>query len=472
MTSRISPKIRPVILCGGAGTRLWPVSRQTYPKQFLPVTGDRSLLQQTADRLSGNLFGPAIVVSGEDQRFLVERQLAGTAVEAILLEPAGRNTAAAAALAAAWLDASGRDELILLMPSDHVIGNRDAFIQAIEIAVPHAEHGAIVTFGASPSEPNTQYGYIEADASGSFGDGAFPIKRFVEKPNAEKATEYLAAGRFYWNAGIFLAKAGTILREMRSFLPLSLDAVTAAVEGASNEGLFVRPSADAFNRAENISIDHAIMEKTTRGVVVPVQMDWSDVGSWDAVWKLGAADEHGNVTTGSVVAIDTRDSLLRSDADLMIAAVGLDRMAVIAVRDAVFVAPLERVAEVKNIVEVLKGQEPERIASPTKTACPWGSSETIANGPNFHVKRITVDPGRSFSLEEHFQCSGQWIVISGSAEATVGGDISILQENESIHIPAGTVHRLANSAEVPLELVALLWGPCEDKNSTKRFQDR
>ena len=472
MTSGISPKIRPVILCGGAGTRLWPVSRQAYPKQFLPVTGDRSLLQQTADRLSGSHFAPAIVVSGEDQRFLVERQLAGTAVEAILLEPAGRNTAAAAALAAAWLDASGRDELILLMPSDHVIGNRDAFIQAIEIAVPHAEHGAIVTFGASPSEPNTQYGYIEADASGSFGDGAFPIKRFVEKPNAEKATEYLAAGRFYWNAGIFLAKAGTILREMRSFLPLSLDAVTAAVEGASNEGLFVRPSADAFNGAENISIDHAIMEKTTRGVVVPVQMDWSDVGSWDAVWKLGAADEHGNVTTGSVVAIDTRDSLLRSDADLMIAAVGLDRMAVIAVRDAVFVAPLERVAEVKNIVEVLKAQEPERIASPTKIACPWGSSETIANGPNFHVKRITVDPGRSLSLEQHVQCSGQWIVISGSAVATVGDDISILQENESIHIPAGTVHGLANSAEVPLELVALLWGPCEDKNGTKRFQDR
>jgi mannose-1-phosphate guanylyltransferase/mannose-6-phosphate isomerase len=351
--------IRPVILCGGAGTRLWPVSREKSPKQFLSLMGEKSLLQQTAERLSGERFQPAIVVSGEEQRHLIEAQLQGSAavVEAILLEPTGRNTAAAAALAAEWLDSTGGDELLLLMPSDHVIGDRASFVRAIDIGAPHAEAGAIVTFGAQPSEPNTQYGYIEAQPVEGSADGAYPIARFHEKPNAQKAAEYLASGRFFWNCGIFLAKASTILHEIERFLPESANAISAAVERGAAEGLFFRPSADSFAQVQNISIDHAIMEKTSLGVVVPVQMQWSDVGAWDAVWKLGEKDADGNVTHGDVVTLDSRNSLLRSDGRAMIAAIGLQDIAVIAVDDAILVAPLDRVAEVKELLAKMKDPE-------------------------------------------------------------------------------------------------------------------
>ena len=467
------PIIRPVILCGGAGTRLWPVSRQTFPKQLLPVTGDQSLLQQTAARLSGDLFAPAIVVSGEDQRFFIKRQLqlAGAPVEAILLEPEGRNTSAAATLAAAWLRSTGRDELMLLMPSDHVIGDRDAFVRAVELGAAHAGRGAIVTFGAEPAGPNTQYGYIEADADRRNSDGTFPIARFVEKPGAATAADYVASGRFYWNSGIFLAKASTLLDEMRQFLPASLEAITDAVSGASADGLFVRPSAEAFARAESISIDHGVMEKTSRGVVVPVQMQWSDVGAWDAVWALGPKDENGNVTQGDVLAIDTRGSLLRSEGKAILAAVGLDKMAVIAVSDAVFVAPMDRVTEVKHAVDRLKASQRDCVTLPAKVARPWGSYESIADGPRFQVKHIIVDPGETLSLQMHYHRSEHWVVVRGSAEVTVGEKVSILQENESTFIPAGTKHRLANPGKVPLELVEVQCGPYLGEDDITRFDD-
>ena len=375
--------IRPVILCGGAGTRLWPVSRQQFPKHLLPLVGDLSLLQQTAQRLSGVQFAPAIVVSGEDQRFFIKRQLqtAETPVEAILLEPAGRNTSSAAALAAAWSKSNGEDEILLVMPSDHVIGDREAFIAAVEVGIPHAEQGAIVTFGAQPTSPNTQYGYIEGRADQQFADGALPIAHFVEKPNAAKAAEYLQSGRFFWNSGIFLIRASTLLDEMRRFLPDSLDAILRSIAGATNDGLFVRPSAEDFKAAQNISIDHGIMEKTERGVVVPVQMNWSDVGSWDAVWKLGGKDSANNVTQGEVVAINTRDSLLRSEGDVLIAAIGLDKMAVIAVRDALFVAPMDRVSEVKRLVETSQGATARPHPFARKGRAPMGLLRNHRPGP-------------------------------------------------------------------------------------------
>jgi mannose-1-phosphate guanylyltransferase/mannose-6-phosphate isomerase len=463
-----------VILCGGAGTRLWPVSRQLFPKQLLPLMGDQSLLQQTAKRLSDELFEPAVVVSGEDQRFFIKRQLeaAGAPIEAILLEPMARNTSAAAALAAAWLHASGRDELMLIMPSDHVIADADAFVAAVRTGIPHAEDGAIVTFGAKPTEPNTQYGYIEADTARSFADGAAPIARFVEKPDSNTAAEYVQSGRFFWNSGIFLMKAGTLLAEMRELLPGSLEAIVSSVDGASIDGLFVRPAAEAFAKAQNISIDHAVMEKTTRGVVVPVEMQWSDVGAWDAVWKLSQKDGAGNAIQGDVVAVDTRNSLLRSDGQALLATIGLDEMAVIAVRDAVFVAPMDRVAEVKDLVEQLKGKERDCVLSPPKVARPWGSYETIGDGQRFQVKHIIVDPGETLSLQMHVHRSEHWVVVRGSAQVTVGDEVSILQENQSTYIPAGTRHRLANPGKVPLELVEIQCGPYLGEDDIVRFEDQ
>lgn len=466
--------IRPVILCGGAGTRLWPLSRQLFPKQLLPLVSRQSLLQETAGRLTGDEFAPAVIVSGEDQRFFIKRQLedAGARVEAILLEPTARNTSSAAALAAAWLRSSGRDELMLIVPSDHVILDRGAFMAAIRAGIPHAEAGSIVTFGAKPTGPNTQYGYIEADIARGSGDGVLPIARFVEKPDAQRAAEYLSSGKFYWNAGIFLVKAATLLDEMRQFLPVSLEAITAAVSNAQIDGIFTRPSPEAFERAVNISIDHGIMEKTSRGMVMPVTMDWSDVGSWDAVWELGTKDEDANVTEGDVVMLDTRSSLLRSEpGGPLVAAVGLNEMAVIAVGDAVFVSPLDRVADVKQVVEQLKEAERECVISPPKVARPWGSYEAIARGPRFQVKHIVVDPGERLSLQAHVHRSEHWVVVRGAAEVTVGDQISILQENQSTFIPAGEKHRLANPGKIPLELVEIQCGTYLGEDDIERFED-
>lgn len=437
------------------------------------MIGDQTLLQQTAARLSGGNFAPAIIVSGEEQRFFVKRQLleSGADLEAILLEPTGRNTAAAACLAAEWVRSRGTDQLLLLMPSDHVIGDRKAFLQAVETGKRHAEQGAIVVFGARPTGPNTQFGYIEAEADSGFPDGAFPIARFHEKPSAEKAAEYLTTGRFYWNAGIFLSKASTLLEEMRRFLPDSLEAITEAVSGASSDGLFIRPSAAAFEKAENISIDHGIMEKTALGVVVPVEMEWSDVGSWSAVWELGSKDSSNNVIEGNVVVVDTKNSLLRSDGRAVVAGVGLDNMAVIAVSGAVFVAPLDRSSEVKELLAKLTAVDPDCVMLPAKVVRPWGSYEAIAAGPKFQVKRIIVDPGERLSLQSHVHRSEHWVVVRGTAEVTVGEQVSILQENVSTFIPAGTKHRLANPAKDPLELIEVQCGEYLGEDDITRFED-
>lgn len=383
-----------------------------------------------------------------------------------------KNTSAAATLAAVWLQSRGNDELMLLMPSDHVIADGDAFMAAVTLGIPHAEKGAIVTFGARPTEPNTQFGYIEADAGRSFPDGASPIARFVEKPDLQTAVEYVESGRFFWNAGIFLMKASSLLDEMRQFLPESLDQIVSAVGKASLDGVFVRPDAKAFGKAKSISIDHGVMEKTNRGVVVPVEMQWSDVGAWDAVWKLSAKDAAGNATTGDVVAIDTKDSLLRSDGKAVIATIGLDKMAVIAARDAVFIAPMERVAEVKELVETFKAEGRECATTPPKVARPWGSYETIGDGFRFQVKHIIVDPGETLSLQMHYHRSEHWVVVRGSAQVTVGEEVSILQENESTYIPAGTRHRLANPGKVPLELVEIQCGPYLGEDDIVRFDDQ
>ena len=433
-----------------------------------------SLLQQTAERFSAPDFAPAVIVSAEEQRFFIKRQLhdAGIATEAILLEPVARNTAAAIGLAAAWLTSTIDDELMLVVPSDHVISDQKAFLKAVGIAASHAEQGAIVTFGATPTEPNTQYGYIEAEAVQNSSDGALPIASFHEKPDSVRAAEYLESGRHFWNCGIFLMKASTFLDEMRQFLPESFEQVKRAVRGATTDHTFVRPSAEAFARAQSISIDHGIMEKTAKGIVVPVDMRWSDVGAWDAVWKLGEKDADNNLTHGNVVAVDTRNSLLRADGNAIVTGVGLDSMAVIAVSDAIFVAPIGRASEVKDIVAKLKGGKQDYTALPAKVARPWGSYETIASGPRFQVKHIVVDPGETLSLQMHYHRSEHWVIVRGSAEVTVGDQVSILQENESTFIPAGTSHRLANPGKVPVELVEIQCGPYLGEDDIVRFDDQ
>ena len=454
MSSLPAVVIRPVILCGGAGTRLWPVSREQVPKQLLPLMGDASLLQQTVKRLSGAQFKPAVVVSSEDQGVLVERQLrdVDAPVEAILLEPIGRNTAPAAMLAAAWLEAAGEDEIMLLMPSDHVIGNPDAFVRAIEIGIRHAQDGAIVTFGAEPTEPNSQYGYIEADGRRQVGNGAYRIAHFHEKPSTELAAQYLATGKFFWNCGIFLAKASTILSETRRFLPQSLRSISEAVNGAAHDGTFVRPVADLFARAENISIDNGVMEKTSRGIVVPVQMQWSDVGAWDAVWKLSEKDASGNAIQGEVFAMDCSNSLFRNESRAVVGTLGLEGMAVIALDDAVFVAPLERASEVKQFVAELNRDGPI-MADPAS-----GSIRQLGQGPGFEVSYRVVQPSEIL-CQTATAGARQWVIVSGSAQVSLGGELSELKEQDSVLIAAGTDHALANRGSVPVSLIEVHFAP-------------
>ena len=432
------------------------------------------MLQATAARVQGPAFSSPIIVAGEEHRFFVKRQLedAGLRVDAILLEPFGRNTAAAAALAAQWTLAEGADDLLLLMPSDHVVKDVRAFHEAIESATIAAEAGHIVTFGVRPDEPNTQYGYIElADPEEKLG-GAHRIAKFVEKPDEQRAREYLESGRFVWNSGIFLFKASAFLDEMRRHLPDSLEAITGSMSSPEKDGLFIRPDPDAFAGAKNISIDHGIMEKTDRGVVVPVDMGWSDVGSWQALWKISPSDGQNNVLQGDVLALDSRNSLVRSDNGGLVTAIGLDGMAVIAVRDAVFVAPLERAADVRLLVDRLQDQGRDCVATPAKVARPWGSYESVDQGPRFQIKRIIVSPGERLSLQKHYHRSEHWVVVQGTAEVTVGESVSVLQENQSTYIPAGTTHRLANPGKVPLELIEVQCGPYLGEDDIVRFDDQ
>lgn len=465
--------IRPVILCGGAGTRLWPVSRETFPKQLLPITADLSMLQQTAIRLSGPDYEPLLAVGSQDQRFFIRQQLVqcGAETGAILVEPTGRNTAAAAALAAEWLLAQGKDELLLLMPSDHVLGDTAAFRDAIRKGMPQAEAGAIVLFGAEPAGPNTQFGYIEINPEQPLGEGAFAIAQFKEKPDLATAESYVADGRHLWNSGILLARASVLIAEMQQFLPSSAEAVAKAVATAVVDGVFVRPDPTAFGAAENISIDRGLMEKTARGVVVPMAMSWSDVGSWSAVWEVGDKDRADNVLRGDVVAIDTHNSLLRTDGPAMIAAIGVRDTVVVATRDAIFVAPMDRAAEVEELVAALKAEDRACVTTPSKVARPWGSYESIGNGPRFQTKHIVVGPGETLSLQMHYHRSEHWIVVSGTALVTVGDRESLLHENESTYISAGTRHRLSNPGKVPLELIEVQCGTYLGEDDITRFND-
>jgi mannose-1-phosphate guanylyltransferase/mannose-6-phosphate isomerase len=467
--------IHPVILSGGSGTRLWPMSRALYPKQLLTLTGHGSLLQQTAQRVADpQRFAAPLVVANEEHRFIIAEQLReiGVVPQALLLEPVGRNTAPAACVAALTLVAaeSESEPLMLLLPSDHTIGDAAAFAAAIDRAAGAARRGALVAFGITPERPETGYGYIRRGASFDGTKGAFAIAEFVEKPEPKRARQFLASGKHYWNSGIFLFPAQRYLDELERLRP---DIVAACRKSLSETGRdvdFTRLGKDAFTACPAESIDYAVMEHTAAAVVVPVAMGWSDVGSWDALWAMGAKDAAGNLIEGNVVAESASNCYLRSEAGL-VAAIGVSDLVVVATGDAVMVAPREQTQEVRRLVARLVAEgRGEADALPTVHR-PWGTYKALHNGHRVQVKHITVKPGGRLSLQLHHHRAEHWIVVQGTAKILRGDKEMILTEDQSTYIPLGTRHRLENPGKIPLHLIEVQSGSYLGEDDIVRFDD-
>ena len=460
-------QLQPVLLSGGSGTRLWPLSREAYPKQFLPLAGDDTMVQATWRRVEALADLAPIVVANEEHRFLVAEQLrqVGAPVPAILLEPVGRNTAPAIAAAALQAMAGGADPLLLVLPSDHVVRDVAGFQRAVREASSAAEAGALVTFGIVPDAPETGFGYIQAEA----GDGLRQVLRFVEKPDAATARSYLDAGGYYWNSGMFLFRASRYLEELARFRPDIVDAVRAAHAAARHDGDFVRLDKDAFSACPSDSIDYAVMEKTADAMVLPVDIGWNDVGSWSALWDVAERDADGNAHHGDVIAVDSRNSY--AYAQRLVALEGVDDIVVVETDDAVLVARKDKVQEVKQVVARLKQEQRSQAVLHREVHRPWGSYDSVDNGGRHQVKRIKVKPGAALSLQMHHHRAEHWIVVSGTAKVTRGDETLLLSENESTYIPLGVKHRLENPGKVPLELIEVQSGSYLGEDDIVRFED-
>lgn len=469
--------IVPVIMAGGSGTRLWPMSRSLFPKQFLPLVNNTTMLQDTCERLQGLDIQPPMIICGEDHRFTVAEQIRTSGIAAgsrIMLEPAGRNTAPAVALAALQaLRTQNAEALLLVLAADHVITDVAAFQTAVNRAAVHARQGKLVTFGIIPTGPETGYGYIrQAD---SLGD-AYAVGEFVEKPHRELAEQYLASGNYVWNSGMFMFQAGRYLEELKTHRPDILSACEQAMELAQEDADFVRPDKNAFLNCPEDSIDYAVMEPLCTGtsaqnvVVVPLACGWSDVGSWSALWEVSIKDDAGNALHGDVLTIDTRNSYIRSDSKL-VATIGLENVIVVESDDAIMVAAKDRVQDVKKIVEQLKQHRRSEAQLHRKVYRPWGFYDSIDNGSRFQVKRIVVKPGGQLSLQMHHHRAEHWIVVSGTAQVTRGEEVFLVSENESTYIPLGVTHRLVNPGAIPLEMIEVQSGSYLGEDDIVRFED-
>ncbi len=471
----MTPDIHPLLLCGGSGTRLWPLSRKSYPKQFARITGAESLFKQAARRLSAPGFAPPTIVTGNDFRFIVTEQLAACEIapRAILIEPEGRNTAPAVLAAALLLAQDNPQALMLVAPSDHVIPDDTAFRAAVLAACPRAQAGDLVTFGITPNRAETGYGYLElapgADASAQIPQ---PLVRFVEKPDAPRAADMLAAGNYLWNAGIFLFTAQALIAAARLHAADVLAPVQAAVAAAQSDLGFLRLAEGPWADVPDISIDYAIMERAGNLAVMPYAAGWSDLGGWDAVWQETGPDAVGNVVSDNATAIDCSDTLLRSEsARVEVVGIGLQDMIAIATTDAVLVAHKSQAQRVKEAVAALKARGAAQATSFPVDHRPWGWFESLVIGDRFQVKRIVVHPGAALSLQSHHHRAEHWIVVAGTAKVTIDDTVQLLAENQSVYIPLGAVHRLENPGKLPLTLIEVQTGSYLGEDDIIRYED-
>jgi len=466
--------ITPVLLCGGSGTRLWPLSRKSYPKQFASLLGRTSLFQASVRRLSGAGFAAPLVVTNTEFRFIVTEQLgqAGVDAQAVLIEPEGRNTAPAVLAAALWLAKSDTQALMLVAPSDHVIPDAPAFRASLEAGADAARAGRMVTFGITPTHAETGYGWLELQAAPNGGNEVLDLIRFVEKPDAETAQNMLDQGRFLWNAGIFLFSVQTILDAFRTHAPEMIAPVGEAVDQGRNDLGFLRLAPEPWGGAQDISIDYAVMERADNLSVVPFSAGWSDLGDWHAVWREMDRDADGVATSGAAQALDCRDTLLRSEAEgLELVGIGLKDIVAVAMPDAVLVADASRAQEVKLAVAALKAKGAKQAEAFPKDHRPWGWFETLVLGERFQVKRIVVHPGAALSLQSHHHRSEHWIVVEGTAKVTIGDEVQLISENQSVYVPLGAKHRMENPGKVPMVLIEVQTGTYLGEDDIVRYED-
>jgi mannose-1-phosphate guanylyltransferase/mannose-6-phosphate isomerase len=458
-------------MCGGAGTRLWPVSRESMPKQFVPLVGERSTFQQTLMRISDPaMFARPIVITNTDFRFIVAEQLRDIGIAAdIVLEPTRRDSGPAVAVAAVLAERRDPQAAVLVLAADHIVRKPEAFIEACRNAAAAVAKGRIVTFGIRPTAPATSYGYIRPGARLN-GAAALAVEAFVEKPDATTAARYVAEN-YLWNSGNFMFRADVMLDEITKFEPAMAEAARAAVAELTQDLDFQRLAPEPFARAPRKSIDYAVMERTKLAAIVQADMGWSDVGSWDAVWDNLEHDAAGNVVSGPAVLLDAHNSLVRSDDGVLTAVIGLDNAIVIATGDAVLVASRDKAEQVKALVEQLKSQNRREAVEHRRVYRPWGYYQGVDAGARYQVKRIVVTPGATLSLQKHFHRAEHWVVVKGTAEVTVGENVVTVHENESVYIPIGSLHRLANPGKIPLELIEVQVGSYLGEDDIVRVTD-